>query len=127
MYPILNIVIDNDNITLVMLNKSRLQEVYAPGMHPRMPSIPRTHAVVYTGATFVFVMKGTPMLNVRPVTQPLTINLLDWKIVTSTHVCGLIIPGLPTLLKGILEFMLVKSMFKLQSDFAVKDFFPQAT
>ncbi len=65
-----------------------------------MSSIPRTHAVADTGATSIFIMKGTAMRNVYQATQPLTINLPDGKMVKSTHLCGLMIPGLPTLLEG---------------------------
>jgi hypothetical protein len=64
-----------------------------------MPNIPHTHAVADTGATSIFVMKGTPMLNVCLATQPLTIHLLDGKMVKSSHICNVRIPGLPTLLE----------------------------
>jgi hypothetical protein len=46
-------------------------------------------------------MKKTPnMKNVRLATIPLMINLLDGKLVKSTHICDLEIPGLPYVLEG---------------------------
>jgi hypothetical protein len=45
-------------------------------------------------------MKGTPMSNAQLAIQHLTINLPDGNIVKSTHVCNLMIRGLPTLLEG---------------------------
>ena len=66
----------------------------------KKPAIPPTHAVADTGATSVFVLKGTPMKNIWPATNPLTINLPDGTVVRSTHICYFQIPGLPTALKG---------------------------
>ena len=45
-------------------------------------------------------MKNTPMKNVRPTTNPLNIYLPDGKMVYSTHICDLEIPGLPHVLEG---------------------------
>ncbi len=69
-------------------------------MPPRMPAIPETHAVADTSAALVFIMTRTPMTNIHPATHPLTINLPDGKVVESTHVCDMVIPGLPTVLVG---------------------------
>jgi hypothetical protein len=69
-------------------------------MPPRIPAIPKTHAVADTGATSVFIMTGTPMTNICPATHPLTINLPDGRVVKSTHVCDMVIPSLPTVLEG---------------------------
>ncbi len=58
------------------------------------------HAIADTGATSIFVMAGTPMKNIRPATDPLTINLPNGETVHSTHICDISIPGLPMILTG---------------------------
>jgi hypothetical protein len=101
LYPTQNIVIDSDNITVVTDNLSnQRQQMCASSVHPKKPVIPTTHAVADTGATSVLVMKNTPMKNIRPTTNPLNINLTDGRIVKSTHICDLEIPGLPHVLEG---------------------------
>jgi hypothetical protein len=40
------------------------------------------------------------MKNIRPATDPLTINLPNGEIVHSTHICDISIPGLPMILTG---------------------------
>jgi hypothetical protein len=45
-------------------------------------------------------MEGTPVNNLQPSLQPLTINLSDGSKVKSTHMCDTTIPGLPTILTG---------------------------
>ncbi len=45
-------------------------------------------------------MEGTPVNNLQPLSQPLTINLLDGSRVKSTHMCDITIPGLPVILTG---------------------------
>jgi monoamine oxidase len=62
--------------------------------------IEMTHAIADMGATSIFVMEGTPMENIRPTLDPITINLPDGKKVMSTHTCNIMIPGLPTVLMG---------------------------
>jgi hypothetical protein len=62
--------------------------------------IPPLYGVADTGATLVMVMKGTPMKNICPATNPLNINLPNGKVVKSTHVCNLKVLGLPYVLKG---------------------------
>jgi hypothetical protein len=69
-------------------------------MPPRITAIPETHSVADTGVTLVSIMTGTPMTNIHPATHPLTINLPDGKVVKSTHVCDMLILGLPTVLVG---------------------------
>jgi hypothetical protein len=60
----------------------------------------RTHAVADTGATSLFVMEGLKMSNVKIAKKPLSINLPDGEVLKSTHMCNIIIPGLPTVLTG---------------------------
>ncbi len=100
LYPAQNVVINDNEKTVVTANLLQQHKVCAPVMPPRIPAIPETHAVADTGATSVFVMTGTPMSNICPTTHPLTIDLPDGKVVKSTHVCDMVIPGLPTELVG---------------------------
>ncbi len=72
----------------------------APCTQPTQPAIPPTHAVADTRATLVFVLKGTPMRNIWPATNPLTISLPNGKVVKMTHVSNFKLPGLPTILEG---------------------------
>jgi hypothetical protein len=62
--------------------------------------IGRNRAIADTGATSIFIMEGVDVVNKRIATKPLIINLPDGKKVKSTHVCDIIIPGLPTVLLG---------------------------
>jgi hypothetical protein len=50
-------------------------------MQAMKPAILPTHAVADTGAALVFVLKRTPMRNIQPATNPLTISLPDGKVV----------------------------------------------
>jgi hypothetical protein len=59
-----------------------------------------THAIADTGATSIFIMKGTPVKNLRTTNNPITISLPDVSKVTSTHMCDINIPGLPMVLTG---------------------------
>ncbi len=55
------------------------------------------------------------MKNVRPMTNPLNINLPDGTIVKSTHICNLEIPGLPHVLVGhIIPELTVASLVGIQ-------------
>ncbi len=49
-----------------------------------------------SGATQIFVMDGTPVVNKRPTTRPLKVALADGRIVLSTHMCDIKIDRLPT-------------------------------
>ena len=84
---------------MVTSNTSR-REIRAPSIHLGRPKIPSTHAVADTGATSVLVMADTRMKNVQIALNPLNINLPDGKIVHSTHICDVEIPGLPHVLEG---------------------------
>jgi hypothetical protein len=85
-YPTQNVVINNDETTVVIANLLRQHKVCAPVMPTRIPAILETHVVADTDATLVFIMTGTPMTNIRPATHPLTINLPDGIVVKPTHV-----------------------------------------
>ena len=102
MYPTQNIIVDDDDTTVITDNlSSKRHQICMSSVHPRKPSIHTTHAVADTGVTSVMIMKKTPnMKNVRLATNPLTINLSDGTMVKSTHVCDQEIPGLPYVLEG---------------------------
>ena len=51
-----------------------------------------------TGATSIFIMKGTPVKNLRWMNNLITVSLPDGTKVSSTHICDIDIPGLPTTL-----------------------------
>jgi hypothetical protein len=63
-------------------------------------TIATTDAIVDTGATSIFIMKGTPIKNLRLADHLITITLPDGSRVVSTHICDIIIPGLPTISIG---------------------------
>jgi hypothetical protein len=63
-------------------------------------TIALTHAIADTGATSIFIMKGTPVKNLHRTNNPITITLPDGSKVISTHICDINIPGLPTVLTG---------------------------
>jgi len=67
---------------------------------PKTLAFADTHAIADMGATSIFMMAGTPMKNIHPATDPLTINLPNGEIVHSTHICDISIPGLPMILTG---------------------------
>jgi hypothetical protein len=48
----------------------------------------------------IFIMEGTPVLNKQITTCPLSVALADSRRVMSTHMCDIVLPGLPTTLVG---------------------------
>ena len=62
--------------------------------------IKTNQAIADTGATSIFIMKGTPVNNLQPSSQPLTIYLPGESKVKSIHMCNITIPGPPTILTG---------------------------
>ena len=63
-------------------------------------TISRDRAIADTGATSIFIMDGVDVDNKRIALKPLTVNLPDGRMVQSSHVCDIMIPGLPTVLTG---------------------------
>jgi hypothetical protein len=60
-------------------------------------------------------MDGTPVINRRPTTRPLKVALADGRIVTSTHMCDIMIEGLPTTLTGhIIPDLSIASFFGIR-------------
>ena len=62
--------------------------------------IASNEAIADSGATQIFVMDGIPVHNRQRMMCPLKVALADGRKVMSTHMCDIIIPGLPTMLVG---------------------------
>jgi hypothetical protein len=70
------------------------------------------NAIADAGAMQIFVMEGTPVINKRPTTNPLTVLLEDDRQVSLTHMCNIHIKGLPFLLTGhIIPDLSIASLF----------------
>jgi hypothetical protein len=63
-------------------------------------TIASNKAIADSGTTQFFVMDGTPVHNKQKTTCPLKVALADGRRVMSTHMCDIIVPGLPTTLIG---------------------------
>jgi hypothetical protein len=63
-------------------------------------NIAPNEAIADSGATQIFVMEGTPILNKQKTTCLLKVALADGRRVLSTHMCDIVIPGLPLTLMG---------------------------
>ena len=55
----------------------------------------REYAILDSGATAHFIVKGADVINLHPSNNPLRIKLPDGTYITSTHTCNLNIPWLP--------------------------------
>jgi hypothetical protein len=65
-----------------------------------------------SGVTQIFVMEGTPVFNKQITTCPLKVALADGHLVMSTHMCDIVLPGLPTTLVGhIVPELSIASLF----------------
>ena len=68
-----------------------------------------------SGATQIFVMDGTPVVNKPPTTHPLKVALADGRIVLSSHMCDIKIDGLPTILtRHIIPNLSIASLFGIR-------------
>ena len=78
-------------------------------------TIASNEAIPDSGATQIFVMDGIPVHNRRKTTCPLKVALADGRRVMSTHMCDIIIPGLPTTLVGhIVPELSIASLFGIR-------------
>jgi hypothetical protein len=69
-------------------------------------------SIADSGATQIFLMDGTPVVNKWKTTCPLRVALADGRVVTSTHMCDIHIKGLPITLRGhIIPELSVASLF----------------
>jgi hypothetical protein len=58
------------------------------------------NAIADSGATQIFVMENTPVINKRVTANPLIVSLVDGHQVSSTYMCNIHIEGLPFPLIG---------------------------
>jgi hypothetical protein len=124
--PISDITIEDDNITVVMSNVSDGKSIiYQTVFSASAPTIQSSLQAVFTiapndaitdlGATQIFIMEGTPVLNKRITTCPLSVALADGCRVMSTHMCDIILPGLPTtLVEHIIPELSIASLFDIR-------------
>jgi hypothetical protein len=102
--------LDNDDITVPTSNVSSqstpsykscaLDHILAKNFVGAAFCLHTTDAIADLGATQIFVMEGTPVINKRVMTWPLKVALADGLQVMSTHMCNIIIKGLPFMLTG---------------------------
>jgi hypothetical protein len=72
-------------------------------------------AIVDLGATQIFIMKHTPVVNKRITHVPLKVTLADGCKVFSNHECNVHIRGLPTVLIGhIIPDLSIASLFGIR-------------
>ena len=92
----------SNNATVIRSNRSHAKDI-ASALRKgtlKVLAFADTHAIADTAATSICVMAGTPMSNIRPALDPLTIKLPNGEIIHSTHICDISIPGLPMILTG---------------------------
>jgi hypothetical protein len=111
--PVHEVIFDDDDITVVASNvllgstssfSTALSSV-APAQQSQwayaaLTSIASNEAIADSGAAQIFIMDGTPDHNKRKTTCPLNGALADSCRAMSTHMCNIVIPGLPTTLIG---------------------------
>jgi hypothetical protein len=74
-----------------------------------------TDAIADSGATQIFVMDSTTVVNKHKTMHPLKVALANGRIVLSTHMCDIKIEGLPTVLTGhIILDLLIASLFGIR-------------
>jgi hypothetical protein len=70
------------------------------------------NVIADSGATQIFVMEGTLVINKRVTTNPLKVSLADGRQVSLTHMCNIRIKGLPSPLTGrIIPDLSIASLF----------------
>jgi hypothetical protein len=69
-------------------------------------------AIAGLGATQIFIMEGTPIVNKQPTTCQVVVSLADGSKVTSTHMCDIHINGLSVVLtEHIIPELAIASLF----------------
>jgi hypothetical protein len=124
--PLSDITIEDNDITVVTSNVSDGTSItYQTVFSASTPAIQSSLQAVFTiapndaiadsGATQIFVMEGTPVLNKRITTCPLSVTLADGCRVMSTHMCDIVLPGLSTTLVGhIVPELSIASLFGIR-------------
>ena len=105
--PVNEIILDDDDITVVTSNVSNGSTAsiksafssFAPSQQSKWAyaamTITSNEAIADLGATQIFIMDGTPVHNKQKTMCLLKVALADGRRVMSTHMCDIIIPGLP--------------------------------
>jgi hypothetical protein len=101
---------DNDDKTVITSNKSTKhecdnatattadltdEELSSDEQESSQHNRPPEYAILDSGATAHFIVKGAAVKNERPTNNPLKIRLPDGTVINSTHTCNLDIPWLP--------------------------------
>ncbi len=112
--------LDYDDITVVASNtcSSHSTTISSPGpvFAGAVFKLNPNNAIADLGATQIFVMDGTPVLNKRCTMCPLKVSLADGHEVTSTHICDVKINGLTVTLMGhIIPELSVTSIFGIRA------------
>jgi hypothetical protein len=89
---------NDDNATVITSNRSCYE--HHDAHHALGMLIVPSLAIADTGTTSFFLTKGAPCQNKRRAMNPITVKLPDGRKIKSTHVCNIVIPGLPTVLTG---------------------------
>ncbi len=96
--------IDYKDITVIASNTCSSHSTTisspAPAFAGAVFKLKPNDAIADLGATQIFVMDGTPIVNKRRTMCPLKVSLANSCKVTSTHMCDVNISGLPVTLMG---------------------------
>jgi hypothetical protein len=104
---------NDDNATVITSN--RLCNEHHDAHHALGILIGPSLAIADTGATPFFLTKGALCQNKRRATNPITVKLPDGRKIKSTHMCNIVILGLPTVLTGhIMPDMTTSSLFGIR-------------
>jgi hypothetical protein len=111
--------IDYGNITVVASNTCSSHSTTISSLVPAFAGtifkLKPNEAIADSGATQIFVMYGTPVINKRRTTCPLKVSLANGHEVMSTHMCEVNISGLLDTLTGhIIPESSVASLFGIR-------------
>jgi hypothetical protein len=111
--------LDYDDITIVASNihSSHSTTISSPALvfAGAIFKLKPSNAIADSGATQIFVMDGTPVVNKHCTIFPLKVSLADGRKVMSTHMCDVKISGLPVTLMGhIIPELTVPSLFGIR-------------
>ena len=120
-----DIIVDDDDITVITSNilngltTTSLESgfsLFSPRQQPKWAyatrAIALNEAITDSGATQIFVMDSKLVYNKQKTMCPLKVALADGHRVMSTHMCDIIIPGLPATLVGhIVPELSIASLF----------------
>ncbi len=126
MYDYRTAILEDNNITVLTSNMtSCLATTYKaralkhvlkqPAFASAAFHLKTDNAIADSGATQIFVMEGTPIVNKWITRHPLKVLLADGCQVMSTHMCDIIIKSLPFVLTGhIILDLSIASLFGIR-------------